>query len=916
MRPNIVALMALAVLALAACGDSSKPKEAVEAEATPTGQLGPDVTPTAYRLDLHIRPDAARFGGAVEIDVRLAKPKDAIFLHAKGLSVSRVLAKNGVGQETPGDLKQVTDSGVAKISFKQTLPAGDMTLVIAYDAPFSNSPDTLWKAEEAGEFYAATQFEALGARKAFPSFDEPRFKTPFEIKIAARKTDAVVSNAAIATQEASGADEKIVRFKPTKPLPTYLIAMFVGPYDVVEEASVPPSKLRPEPIPLRGLTVKGKGERIRYALHNTAALMAYLEDYFGVAYPYGKLDIITPPNFSAGGMENAAAIAYAERIVLLDENSSADQKSRFFLVHAHELAHQWFGDLVTPVWWDDIWLNESFASWMESKAAEAVRPGYGYDRNTIRSALKVMDLDSLNSARSIRQPIKTDGDIYNAFDGLTYDKGAAVLAMFEGFMGPENFQKGIQLHMTRYAHGVATAKDFLKSLSEGGGKPEIAAAFETFLTQSGVPVIRTKIECKAGGVGVGEIAQSAYAPLGAAADARRWSVPLCLRNAGKGEAKQCVLIQGAAAETAMIDVCPNPAILMNAGGAGYYRFDVGAAGWPALSDALGKMTPSEHLALLDSARASFMADAIDAGTYWTMLERLALSDAYDVVRAVADDFGELRDKLVSAPALPAFERKLQTIYAGAIAQVAAKPKGETENAALRRGELALAAVKHLRDAKTLTALAALASPALGPIAGKNNGAGVEPDLLPAALWAAFQEGGEAGLGLAIKTMTASDNGEFRNQVILAMASARHPAAMKEVFGFALSGAIRMRERTNLLRAMFDEADMRSAAWDWLKLNFDEMAGKLSEGGRSLLFRLPEGFCTPESRADIETFLKPKVDKYAGAPRVYANTLEKIGRCIALREAKSAEIEKLLAQAAPAPIPAAVKPTIRTKKKRR
>jgi alanyl aminopeptidase len=491
MRSTIRAAIASLFFVLAACGPSTGGKNTV-AETGPLGQLPETVEPTYYRLDLTIDPGKPRFSGVVEIDVKLKSPAGEIYLHGRELTVEKVQATLADGTIVPGTYEQLHETGVAKLSFDDRLPRGKATLRLTYNAAFETTPDALTVMSDSGDKYAWTQFEEISARRAFPSFDEPRFKTPFDIAITAPKTQTVVANSRVSREEAVSETLKKTVFETTKPLPTYLVALIVGPYDYEFGPVMPSFGARPYGIPIHGVTVKGKGSRSRYALMQTPPLVRYLEDYFATPFPYSKLDLIAPPNFTAGGMENAGAITYTERGILLDDSASIQQKRYFALLHAHEVSHQWFGDLVTAKWWDDIWLNEAFASWMGDKSAAAVWPQNEFARETIRDALDVMDTDSLSTARSIRQPIKSTDDIFNAFDGLTYNKGAGVLAMFESYLGEEAFREGVRTHMRRFAHKSANVHDFMESLAQGAGKPEVIPAFESFLNQPGVPLVRFK----------------------------------------------------------------------------------------------------------------------------------------------------------------------------------------------------------------------------------------------------------------------------------------------------------------------------------------------------------------------------------------------------------------------------------------
>ncbi|MCA1777958.1 MAG: M1 family metallopeptidase, partial [Xanthomonadaceae bacterium] len=441
----------------------------------PVGVLDDAVVPSRYVLDLKILPERDRFEGKVEIVVDIRRPHRLMFLHGNGLDVAEVWLEQG-GTRIDAEYRQVDDTGVARLDLVATPKSGPASLHLEYDAPFNPSLEGLYKVVEENRAYAFTQFEATSARLAFPGFDEPAFKTPFEIHVTAAADDVVIT--AMPEIASSPAGNGLVRrsYAVTPPLPTYLIAFAVGPLDLVEWQPVPPNAIRDWPLPLRGVAAAGK---------------------------------------------------YAS-------------------VHGHELAHQWFGNLVTPRWWDDIWLNESFATWMAAKAAHEAFPDLGFEHQILGRAIGVMSADSLESTRQVRQPVESNHDIANAFDGITYSKGGAVLSMFEGWIGEQAFRDGVRLHMRRFENGVADYQDFLASLAEGSGRPELVEAFSSFLFQPGVPLISVKLSCNAERPTL-RVAQSRYLPLGSQADRdQRWQLPLCVRF-GDADSSQrhCSLLDAA-----------------------------------------------------------------------------------------------------------------------------------------------------------------------------------------------------------------------------------------------------------------------------------------------------------------------------------------------------------------------------------
>jgi alanyl aminopeptidase len=702
----------------------------------------------------------------------------------------------------------------------------------------------------------------------------------------------VITNAHAIKEEAVAGARKKITFATTKPLPTYLVALIVGPYDVEEGPTLPAFRTRQIPIAIRGVTVKGKGDRARYALTETPPLLRYLEDYFATPYPYSKLDLIAPPNFTPGGMENAGAITYTERGILLDDSASIQQKRYFALLHAHEVAHMWFGDYVTAKWWDDIWLNESFATWMGNKAAATIWPANEFARETIRDALDVMDTDSLATARAIRQPIKSTDDIYNAFDGLTYDKGGGVLAMFESYLGEDAFREGVRTHMRRFPHGSANVHDFMQSLAQGSGKPEVVPAFESFLNQPGVPLVRMKTTCSDRDLIV-ELTQS---PFGAkeATDKRKWSIPVCLRDTS-GRYRACTMLSEPTARLTAPRQC-GARLIPNAGGAGYYRFAMDAAAWQKLAADMPRLNPGEQLALLHSLRAAFRAGETNAATYLAALRTAGTSGTWDAVAQARGFLQELRGDLLPRSDIALFEQRVRAWFTPSLASIGLEPRRREPRAtALLRAELAELLVKVAHDPSTLTALAAKGATHLREVAQGGTPTPLAPELRPTALWAAVHTGGAPVARDALAAIKASTEAEFRNLAIIALTAARDPIANQEIEEFVPSPALGVREQSAYLRNAFMDAERRAGAWTWLRQDYKRIAAKIPRDSRARLVALASNLCADQSRAEMDWFLKPMIGQITGAPRVYANALEAVDRCVAWRKTKGAELGAAIRQ---------------------
>ncbi|NOR37683.1 MAG: M1 family peptidase, partial [Woeseiaceae bacterium] len=649
---------------------ATQPQQAGDEMDAPVGRLGDNVVPTKYAIELTIDPSQDTFSGRVSIDVQISEPTSTIWMHGKDLDISEVTLTDSASNRIGASFEERLDSGVALLTLEQPAAAGAASIHFVYTAPFNTSENALFKVERDGRHYAVTQFEPIAARKVFPGFDEPGFKVPFDLAFVTRADDVAITTTPEASAEAL--ENGTVRhvFETTRPLPTYLIAIAVGPYDVVDYGMMPTNSVRNREVGLRGIAAHGQGEKLNYALKNTDGILSVLEEYFGTPYPYKKLDIIAMPESFGGAMENVGAITYDEYLILMDENSPLSQRRSYTTVHAHEMGHMWFGNLVTPEWWNDIWLNEAFATWIANKAADGYWPEGEFDRRTLQGALGAMSDDSLAAARQIREPIDNNDKISGAFDGITYQKGGGVLAMLERYVGEEKFQAGVRLHMDRHQDGTATAEDFISSVAEGSDRTEIEGVFKSFIEHAGVPLMSVSLNCADAENPTLEVRQSRYAPLGSSIDpdANEWQVPLCFAYDDGGERKSSCTLITEREQTVELDAesCPG-SIMPNADGTGYYRFALDDAGWQALIENAADLPAAEALVLADSLDAAFRADRVSAETYLSGLAALVNHDAWDVSDAAMTAF-ENMTTIFDNDKLPVVEKALQKIV---------KPRFET-----------------------------------------------------------------------------------------------------------------------------------------------------------------------------------------------------------------------------------------------
>ena len=395
---------------------------AIAAPAPPTLRLGNQAHPDRYAVQLTLDPDREAFEGQIEIALTLQEPSSLIWLNGTNLEVQEAsIASNGTSQKA-----SVVPGGEDFIGFSwpHSIPVGAATLTVAYRGQLSgNSNQGIFRVKQDGRNYVFTQFEAIAARRGFPCFDEPSFKVPWKVTLNVPNGDLAFSNAAVQSEIPDGDGRKTIRFQLTKPLPSYLVAVAVGPFEIVQAG-----KAGRNQVPIRVIVPQGRAADASYAAKIIPELFEKLENYFDIPYPYEKLDSVAVPLFRGSAMENAGLITYDDPMLLSKPDRESVRFQRVLAsVAAHEMAHQWFGDLVTMAWWNDTWLNEAFATWMSSAMLKQWKPEWHSDIDDLRDKLAAANVDGLASARRITQPVESKSDIANAFDDITYLKGGAVI---------------------------------------------------------------------------------------------------------------------------------------------------------------------------------------------------------------------------------------------------------------------------------------------------------------------------------------------------------------------------------------------------------------------------------------------------------------------------------------------------------
>ncbi len=576
------------------------------------GRLPTDVQPTFESIRLTLDPRKMDYTGSARVELKVATATNTIQFHAQEMKLPKVVLR-GKTSDRALQIKE-GDEGLITATSASEIKPGDYTLEIEFSNEFDQRATSLYRLESGGSAYCFTQFEACDARLAFPCWDEPSFKFPYQITLTVPKADEAVSNTPIESQSAKG-DLKTVVFRRTKPLPSYLLAIAIGPFEYVP---VPGTS-----IPTRIVTPKGSAGLAQVAVSMTPPILAALEKYFGRPYPYEKLDLIAVPEFTPGAMENPGAITYGDQYLLFDPKTmSMFQRRTLAQFTAHELAHMWFGDMVTMKWWDDLWLNESFAEWMGDKIADEVYPDLQIYVTALFELQGAMYLDSQLATRPIRKTIQSYANILSVSDPLTYKKGQATLTMFEQWMGPETFRKGVLDYLEAHQWGNATADDLWDALSKAAGR-DLHASMATFIDQPGIPLVRAEILND----GQVRLSQRRFLNYGVTPPAPQlWQVPITLKYSdGTAVRTHSLLLTEATTTVALPGLAgKSPAwVQPNANSTGYYRWSVDPAPLQKLAEAAPQsLTSLERIGFLLNLSSLLDAGAIRGDDYLPARRRL------------------------------------------------------------------------------------------------------------------------------------------------------------------------------------------------------------------------------------------------------------------------------------------------------
>ncbi len=910
-RALIASLTSSLVAVVAACSSAARPPSPPPTVTPPPVTTPPPlplVAPTAVRLprpfaidraalDLAIDPAQTTMTGQVRLTGTMATTESVIWLHAEDLTITRAVARFAgpgpadVAKRAPAPIALEVITGLARgriaLRAPAPLPAGaPYTLELDYQAPIDGLETAgTFRQQLDGRWYVFSQHEAIAARRSFPCIDEPDLKIPWTVTLTVPRGLTAVANAPEVSSTTITDGRQRFGFAPTEAIPSYLVAYAVGPFEIV------PAGTTSGGAPIRIIVPAGKAAEAAFAAEATPKLLAALERWFGIPYPFAKLDSLAiPTTVGFGAMENPGLITYSERLLLMPADAPEARKRRYVGVGTHEMAHQWFGDLVTPVWWDDIWLNESFATWMPAKVIGAVYPAFRRPEDDALGRGGALGADSLATARRIRQPIVAEDDIVNAFDGISYGKGAAVLRMMEAWVGADAFQQGIRAYLAAHARGNATAADFVAAIAAHSTAPDLAAAFSSFLDQAGAPQLDATIDCAAGARPAIHLAQRRYQTMGAAGppgvvDATRWRLPVCVLAGGGGPKPErvCGVLAGDELRLELAR-CPRW-VWPNADGRGYYRSALSADGWRALATrGWRQLGRADRLAAAQDLLAEVGTGAvgIDVALDWVPL--LLAEKRAPAVQLAVEPLAGVRPWL-AAPALARLaawtERRLGK-QARALGWLPG-PGDTIDDEDLRASLVPLRA--RLGDGPLGRAAVTLAAD------WRSLPEGARRPILQAAV----RVDPTLGDRLLADLRAEPDHGRA-GDLAAALGVQFDPTRLAASLALVLDASLDLRDTLGILTAAVGEPETRAIAEQFAVDHLDELLARMpDEWGANLVGALTAS-CDAARVEPMRALAEAKLASHRGARRRIDQAFERMNQCIVQRATTIPVVERWLATA--------------------
>jgi len=834
-------------------------------------RLPQTVKPEHYSLNLSPDLKTATFTGVEQIDVDLKEPAKSITLDSLEIEYQSVTISAG-GKKQTATVSTDKEKETATFTVPEEIPAGKATLAINYTGILNNELRGFYLSKTAKRNYAVTQFESTDARRAFPSFDEPAFKATFSVTLVIDKGDNAISNMPVTSDTAGpGADKHTLKFETTPKMSTYLLAFLVGDFQCTHGEQ--------DGVKIGVCATPDKLELTHYGLDVAKYVLHYYDDYFGIHFPLPKLDLIGIPDFEAGAMENFGAITYRETALLIDpKTASIGSKKGVSEVIAHEMAHQWFGDLVTMQWWNNIWLNEGFATWMETKPVAAMHPEWNIDQEEAAQLQGTLDLDGQPTTRAIRATADSREEIEQMFDGISYGKAGAVLNMVENYVGKETFRKGVHNYLAAHQYSNATAEDFWGAQTSTSHKP-VDKIMDSLVAQPGEPIV-TFSDPASGRV---EISQRRFflSPSIKPDPSQKWTIPVCFKSS---EGQNCQLVSP---DATSITVPSGALFFANAGGRGYYR---SAYSEDKYSDVLKQvetgLKPTERIALLGDEWAQLRADKSTVGDYLSLVEALKDDQNSQVIASALANVGAIYQRVAATPQERAAIAIWLTKKFGPEYQKLGPPSPQDSP---DKQELRATLFRVLgyfgKDPNVLAEAKQIAEKYL------SDPASVEPTLGQTALSVAARNGDSELFDKLQHVYETSHTPELQDTALRLLALFENPELANRAMEYAISGKVRNQDAAIQLAIALSVPATSDFAWKFIQEHWDTIHGLLTPEMGNALVGSTSTFCSEQARDDVQQFFQSH--KVASADQAVKHSIERINGCIEFRNLQQANLRKWL-----------------------
>ncbi|HXX99287.1 MAG TPA: M1 family aminopeptidase [Candidatus Limnocylindrales bacterium] len=840
-------------------------------------RLPQTVVPESYDLTFEPNLEKATFTGDETMRAKVLKPTTVVTLNAAELELSEVTISSG-GKSQKATVALDAGKEQATLTVKKQLSAGPVELHIRFAGILNDKLRGFYLSKSDRRRYAVTQFEPTDARRAFPCFDEPAFKALFRISLIVDKGDTAISNGKIVSDTPGPGDGKhTLKFSPSAKMSSYLVAMTVGDF-VCREGGV-------DGIPIRVCVPPEQKEMTKYALEASENILKYFNKYYAIKYPYGKLDHIEFPDFSAGAMENVAAITYRDSALLIDDKTASyDAKKGVAETIAHEMAHQWFGDLVTMKWWNDIWLNEGFATWMAPKPLEAWQPQWNLAQGEISQTMGALSNDMVASVRTVRANADTPADIQALFDGVAYGKAASVLRMVEAYVGPEVFQKGVNAYLAKHANENATAEDFWNQITETSGKP-VDKIMRSFTEQPGAPLVHIKSSCHNGKTEVTLRQQRYFADAAklTAGSEELWVIPVSLMPSVSRQPEYHLLTKKE--ETITLPGC-SEWVFGNAGAKGFYITSYEPEAFARMSKEVeSSFSLEERLRIPNDAWALVRVGQMKIGDYLDLIQKMKGERSREVVQVMTGHISGIHDYFVSAGDRPSFEKWVRDLL-----QPLARELGETpmagepaERQALRADVFELLA-RYGRDPELIEKARATAERYMQAPES------VDAGLAGRALEVAAMNGDAALYDKYVAHLKAAKSPEEHDFYLFSLGSFPEVALTTRTFELVLGPEVKNQDMYALYSPLVNY-ETQAVAWELFKTDFPAILKKVDASDAVGFAQVAGVFCDANLRDDSQKFFAEQ--KLPGTARVLQNQKDFVNVCIQVRDLQQKNLSAYL-----------------------